>query len=80
LNLISNEPRILKEPAPFIGVNELADSSVNLAIWVWVNKADYLSVLFYLREAIKERFDKENITIPFPQRELHIPGPLKVEN
>lgn len=70
--ILKNESRILTEPSSFIGVHEMADNSVNMAIWAWVKTTDYLSVLFELREKIKVRFDKEGITIPFPQRDVHI--------
>jgi small conductance mechanosensitive channel len=71
-DLLSSDARILGEPAPIIGVVELADSSVNFVVRPWVKTADYWSVYFDLNERIKKRFDKEGITIPFPQRDVHI--------
>jgi len=70
--ILAKEKRILKEPAPVIAVSELADNSVNLVVRPWVNTADYWPVRFDLTEAIKVTFDKEDISFPFPQREVHI--------
>ena len=70
--ILNEEPRVLKEPAPLIGVVELADSSVNLVVRPWVKTEDYWPVYFDLNERIKKRFDAEGITIPFPQRDVHI--------
>ena len=70
--LMAAEPRILKEPAPVIGLLEMADSSINFAVRPWVATGDYWPVLFDLQEAIKLRFDAEGISIPFPQRDVHI--------
>lgn len=70
--LIAAEERILDEPAPTIAVSELADSSVNFVVRPWVKTPDYWSVKFDLTEAIKKRFDKEDISFPFPQQDVHI--------
>jgi len=69
---LESDSRILKDPAPQIVVSELADSSVNLNVRPWVNSADYWGVYFDLTEAIKKKFDAENISIPFPQRDVHM--------
>lgn len=71
-SILSEDDRILKDPAPTIGVLELADSSVNFAVRPWVNTPDYWDVFFALQEKIKKRFDAENISIPFPQQDVHI--------
>ncbi|MFO7764824.1 MAG: mechanosensitive ion channel [Pelovirga sp.] len=71
-DILSKEQRILPEPAPTIGVLELGDSSVDFAVRPWVNSGDYWPLLFELQEVIKVRFDQEGISIPFPQRDLHI--------
>ena len=71
-DILSADQRILEEPAPLIGIVELADSSVNFVVRPWVKTADYWSVYFDLNESIKKRFDAEGITIPFPQRDVHI--------
>jgi small conductance mechanosensitive channel len=70
--VLSEDKRILQEPAPTIGVLELGDSSVNFAVRPWVNTADYWDVYFATLEAVKKRLDSEGITIPFPQRDVHI--------
>ncbi|MCK4407291.1 MAG: mechanosensitive ion channel [Bacteroidales bacterium] len=70
--IINSDERILKEPEPFIAVSELADSSVNFVVRVWVNSADYGGVLFSMPENIKKTFDKEGISIPFPQTDVHL--------
>lgn len=70
--IVSEEPRILKDPAVTIAVSELADSSVNFAVRPWVNTADYWGVYFDITEKVKLTFDKEGISIPFPQRDVHL--------
>ncbi len=66
------EERILADPEPTIGVSELADSSVNFVVRPWVNSDDYWPVYFSLTENMKKRFDAEGISIPFPQRDVHL--------
>jgi small conductance mechanosensitive channel len=63
---------ILETPAPSITVSEMADSSVNFAVRPWCKPADYWGVYFGVTEGIKKKFDAEGITIPFPQRDVHI--------
>jgi small conductance mechanosensitive channel len=70
--LVNADERILKDPECLIAVSELADSSVNFIVRPWVNRADYSSVKFALTEAIKKRFDKEGISFPFPQQDVHL--------
>jgi small conductance mechanosensitive channel len=70
--LVAADDRILDDPACTIAVSELADSSVNFVVRPWVNTPDYWGVMFDLTEAIKKRFDKEGISIPFPQRDVHV--------
>ncbi len=72
LELLGSDQRILEEPAAVIGVTELADSSVNFVVRPWVKTGDYWPVYMDLNERIKKRFDAEGITIPFPQRDVHI--------
>ncbi|MEW6352321.1 MAG: mechanosensitive ion channel domain-containing protein [Thermodesulfobacteriota bacterium] len=71
-SIINRDSRILTEPAPFIGVHELASSSVNMVMRVWVRSADYLPVLADVNETLKTRFDEEGITIPFAQYDVHL--------
>ncbi len=71
-DLVAADERILKDPAVTIAVSELADSSVNFVLRPWVNTADYWAVYFDLTERVKKRFDEVGISIPFPQRDVHI--------
>lgn len=71
-HLISNDERALDDPAPQVVVSELADSSVNITVRVWVNSADYWGVKCDLTEKVKSTFDEEGISIPFPQRDVHL--------
>ena len=70
--LVAAETRILKDPAHLIVVEALADSSVNFKVRVWVNTPDYWGVHFAMIEAVKKAFDKEGISIPFPQHDVHM--------
>jgi small conductance mechanosensitive channel len=70
--LITNDDRVLKDPPHTIAVAELADSSVNFVIRPWVNIADYWNLWFDLTEMVKKRFDEAGISIPFPQRDVHV--------
>ena len=70
--LIDADSRILKDPASMIAVSELADSSVNFVVRAWVKAADYWGVFFDMQERVKKEFDKENISIPFPQMDVHV--------
>lgn len=69
---ISKHDLVLKDPAPFVGVLAMNDSSIDLAVRPWVKSADYWPVFFALNEAIKKRLEAEGLTIPFPQRDVHI--------
>lgn len=72
MDLLNKDPRVLKDPAPFIGVSSMAESSIDFAVRPWVNVADYWAVFFDLNEAIKKRIEAEGLTIPFPQRDVHL--------
>ncbi len=71
-NVINRHKAALSTPEPFIGVIELADSSVNLVTRVWVNEPDYWDMFFYMQEYVKKEFDKQGISIPFPQHDVHM--------
>jgi len=71
-DVLSKDNRVLKDPSPTIAVLELGDSSVNFAVRPWVKTDDYWNVYFDLTEDIKKRFDTEGISIPFPQRDVHL--------
>lgn len=66
------DARILPEPAPLVAVGELGDSSVNLLVRPWVNTPDFFPVKLDFTKRIKQRFDREGISIPFPQRDVHL--------
>ena len=70
-SVIDEHDKILPKPEPLIVVNSLGDSSVNIAVRPWVRTEDYWSVYWDLTKAVKQRFDREDITIPFPQRDVH---------
>ncbi len=72
LEIMTSDSRVNAEPAPQVLVLELADSSVNLDLRCWSAGGDYWAVLFDLNKAIKQRLDAEGITIPFPQRDVHL--------
>jgi len=75
LEMMMNNPKVLKDPAPAVTVSELADSSVNLAVRPWANVADYWDVYFETVEGAKEALDKAGIEIPYPhQVEIHKEG------
>jgi small conductance mechanosensitive channel len=70
--LIAADERIHKEPEPFMAVSALADSSVNIVVRVWVNAPDFWPVHFRMNEQVYKSFAKAGLTIPFPQRDVHI--------
>ncbi|SKA86762.1 small conductance mechanosensitive channel [Paucidesulfovibrio gracilis DSM 16080] len=70
--LLAADERILKEPEPMVAVSELGDSSVNFVVRPWVRTDDYWSVRFDLIRSIKETFDEQGVTIPFPQQDVHL--------
>jgi small conductance mechanosensitive channel len=70
-NIINKDTRILKDPLPFVAVGELADSSVNFTVRVWVKSEDYWAVHFDTIEKVKLTFDKKGISIPYPQMNIH---------
>ncbi len=72
MNILQNDPRVLKDPAPTVAVAELADSSVNFVVRPWVAIEDYWDVYFDTTEKIKKEFDKSGVSIPYPQQDVHI--------
>lgn len=70
--VINRNDKILKTPEPFMGVSNLGDNSVDIAVRVWVKSEDYWNVFFYMNEFVKKEFDTQKISIPFPQHEVHI--------
>jgi len=70
--VVSAHPSVLEEPETIIRVHELGDSSVNFIVRPWVNTDDYWDTYWDLTRAVKLRFDAEGISIPFPQRDVHL--------
>ncbi len=73
--VMDNDERVLKEPVVDIFVSAHADSSINFVVRPWVNSEDYWPVYFGTMEAVKLAFDREDITIPYPQRDVHMIQP-----
>jgi small conductance mechanosensitive channel len=70
--VVSNIPAVLTNPAPAIHVSAHADSAIELLLWTWVKPEDHWAVHFKLYEEVKNEFDKSGISIPFPQRDVHL--------
>lgn len=71
LNILASEDRVIQNKANQVAVSELADSSVNFVVRAWVKTSDYWDVKFDLTEKVKTVFDKEGISIPYPQQDVH---------
>ncbi|MDP4777592.1 MAG: mechanosensitive ion channel [Opitutales bacterium] len=71
-DLLAADERVLKDPAVTIAVSNLGDSSVDFVVRPWVNAADYWAVKFDFTKAVKEAFDAQGISIPYPQRDVHM--------
>jgi len=71
-DILSKDERVLKDPPLQVAVSQLGDSSVNFVARAWVKAEDYWGVVFDTTEAVKKRFDAEGVSIPFPQRDVHI--------
>ena len=71
-HLVDSDTRIHQEPAPQIVLDELGDSSVNFKVRVWCDSRNYWGIYFDMQEKVKLTFDKEGISIPFPQRDVHV--------
>lgn len=72
MSVIKKDKRVLKDPQPLVAVKELADSSVNFEFRVWCKTEEYWNVYFDMTEAVKIAFDENKISIPFPQRDVHL--------
>ena len=70
--IIDKDERVMKEPEPVIVVSELGDSSVNFTVRAWTSAGDYWSFYFDTIENVKKQFDAQGVSIPFPQRDVHI--------
>lgn len=72
ISMLNKHDKIKGDPAPFVRVVELADSSVNFAVRAWVDAADYWDVFFDITEQVKKDFDKSGVSIPYPQNDVHV--------
>lgn len=70
--MVNSDARILRDPAPMIAVTNLGESSVDLMARVWVNSGDYWNVKFDMNRKMKMDLDAAGISIPFPQRDVHV--------
>lgn len=71
-SILAADKRVLKDPAPLVAVGDLGDSSVDLIVRPWTQVGDWWATQLDLRKTIKQRFDAEGISIPFPQRDVHL--------
>jgi len=71
-DILANHESVLKDPAPVVKVHELADSSVNFVVRPWVATENYWDVYWDITRSVKERFDADGVSIPFPQRDVHM--------
>ncbi len=72
MEILVADKRIMDDPAPFVELGEMADSSINFTTRAWVNAADYWGVFFDTNKAIYEAFNAKGIEIPFPQVDVHL--------
>ena len=70
--ILGAHEKILEDPAPVIKVHELADSSVNFVVRPWVKTSDYWDVYWDVTRKVKEEFDANGISIPYPQQDMHM--------
>ena len=70
--VIENDERVLKDPAPMVAVINLGDSSVDIVARPWAAAGDYWNAYFDITEKVKKKFDEEGVSIPFPQRDVHV--------
>ncbi|AMV71127.1 mechanosensitive ion channel [Desulfuromonas carbonis] len=71
-SLLEGNDKVLQDPAPFVELGELADSSVNFTVRAWVNTADYWAVYFFMLENVYRKFGEAGLNIPFPQMDVHL--------
>ena len=71
-SIINSDNRILTEPAPLIAVGQLLENSVNLFVRIWCKTDEYWNINFDFQEKVKKEFDEKGISIPFPQRDIHV--------
>lgn len=72
LDILNADERILQDPAPFVRMGELGDSSVNIKVRAWIPIGDFWNVNWDVMEKVKKSFDENNVIIPFPQTDVHL--------
>ncbi len=72
LKFAGEDEKILQDPAPFVGLSNLGDSSVNIVVRAWVNAPDYWEVFFRMNERVYKEFGEHDLNIPFPQMDVHV--------
>ena len=72
MDILSSHSSVLKAPEPMVKLHTLNESSVDFVVRPWVKTEDYWNVYWDVTRTVKQRFDEENISIPFPQRDIHI--------
>jgi small conductance mechanosensitive channel len=72
MDVIKAHPKVLSDPAPQVAVSDHGDSAVGLVVRPWCKTDDYWDVLFDMKKALKEAYDKAGISIPYPQMDLHM--------
>ena len=75
--LLASNDRVLSDPEPVVKLHELGDSSVNFVVRPWVNTDDYWDTYWEVTRAVKMTFDARGISIPFPQRDVHLINEVK---
>ncbi|MGL4854105.1 MAG: mechanosensitive ion channel family protein [Lentisphaeria bacterium] len=75
--ILKDDPRVHSEPEPFVGLIKHDESSINFVVRPWVDATEYWHVYYDVTEKVKKEFDKNNITIPFPQRDIHIVSDIR---
>jgi small conductance mechanosensitive channel len=72
MEIVTGHDKVLKEPAPVVRLHTLNESSVDFVVRPWARKEDYWDVYWDVTRPVKIRFDEEDISIPFPQRDIHL--------
>ncbi|WP_407448693.1 mechanosensitive ion channel family protein [Fibrobacter sp.] len=79
-DMVGNDKRFLKDPAPQFFVAALSDSSVKVSFRAWVKNSDYFDLLWTCTDEVKQRFGAAGISIPFPQQTVHLQNPVPVNS
>ncbi len=79
LEMLEADPRVLKSPVPFVALNSLGDSSVNILARAWVSSGDYWDLFFDMNERVYKRFAEVGLNIPFPQLDVHLKDETRPE-